>query len=49
VEFRKRRARREHQRKLLNQGGSLKVIEHLEGETVQRRAQRGEAQLLIIL
>jgi hypothetical protein len=33
----------------MTQGRSLKVVEHLEGETVQMRAQRGEAELLIIL
>jgi hypothetical protein len=38
-----------YQLKSLNQGGSLKVVEHLEGETVQRRAQRGEEKLLRIL
>jgi hypothetical protein len=27
----------------------LKVVEHLEGRTVQRRAQRGEEELLRIL
>jgi hypothetical protein len=33
----------------LNQGRILRVVEHLEGETVQRREQRGEAELLRIL
>jgi hypothetical protein len=27
-----------HQRKSLTQGGALKVVEHLGGKTVQRRA-----------
>jgi hypothetical protein len=58
MEFRQRCARREYQLKSLIQGGSLKVVEHLEGETrgehkeeksFQRRAQRGEAELLRIL
>jgi hypothetical protein len=30
----------------LTQGRILKVVEHLEGETVQRRAQRGEARIV---
>jgi hypothetical protein len=38
-----------NQRKSLTHGGSLKVVEHLEGETVQRRAHRGEEELLRIL
>jgi hypothetical protein len=31
-----------HQLESLTQGGSLKVVEYLEGETMQRRAQRGK-------
>jgi hypothetical protein len=38
-----------HQLKSLTQGGSLKVVEHLEGEIVHRREQRGEEELLRIM
>jgi hypothetical protein len=38
-----------HQRKSLTQGGSLKVVEHLEGRTVQRRAQEEKIEFLRIL
>jgi hypothetical protein len=46
VEFRQRRARRVHQRKSWTQRKTPRIVEHPEGETVQRRAQRGKTECL---
>jgi hypothetical protein len=49
VEFQTETCQKGTPAEVIDSRGSLKVVEHLEGETVQRRAQRGEEELLRIL
>jgi hypothetical protein len=49
VEFQTKTCQEGAPAEVTDSGRNLKVVEHLEGETVQRRAQRGEVELLRIM